>query len=357
MKISSYVGDYTADFYDDFSFLQQLDAIEHKFIVIDKNILSLYEKELGNLVEGNPHYLLTADEEHKTLNEVQKVIEQMLDMPSRRNTVLISVGGGVCQDVSSLTANIIYRGIKWIFLPTTLLAQADSCIGSKSSINFDRYKNILGYFYPPTKIYINTKFLHSLQTREFLSGLGEIVKCALMAGYDSFLDTRQNLLQILSDRNTAAAHKTLLKEIEKALAFKKVMIEIDEFDRGKRNIMNFGHTFGHALEVTSDYTIPHGQAVSTGIMIANEISLMRGYISEEVVEETSEFIQKIITLNTVKKDFFTRDSYLTILKKDKKYTGTTHNCILFHGNEVKKHGDVTDEEVMTAVENFFARNG
>lgn len=348
MIIKSYVGNYKADLFSDFSFLDELKEKENKFFIIDKRVFSIYETELSPVTQESPYYLLDAIEENKNVDTALGIIRQMVGMDSKRNTLLVTIGGGIAQDVSAFIANILYRGISWILIPTTLLAQTDSCIGSKSSLNFEGYKNLLGYFYPPKQIYINTKFIHSLDKKDYLSGLGEIMKCAIMDGYESFLSTNQNMRAVLE-----YDEDVLLAEITKALRFKQCVIEKDEFDKDFRNIMNFGHTFGHALESASDYAVPHGQGVSIGMMIANQISFQRGYISERMIKELNDAIGRIITPGLIKKEYFSGDRYLEIMKKDKKFTGKFHTCILFEGNEVKRHSDIRDEEVVSAIEKIY----
>jgi len=250
MKVKSYLGEYEANFYSEFSW-EEIKSAENKFFVVDKKVYGLYENELKDLIGENPCFFVEAIEENKNIDKALEVISEMVEMKSKRNSLLVAIGGGIVQDISAFVANVIYRGISWVLIPTTLLAQTDSCIGSKTSLNFKQYKNLLGYFYPPTKIYIHTKFVHTLETKDYCSGLGEIMKCALMAGYESFLETRDNVEALMNREDDV-----LLKEIEKALNFKKSVIEVDEFDRSYRNIMNYGHTFGHALESTSNYVIP-----------------------------------------------------------------------------------------------------
>ena len=344
LKVKSYTGTYEAKFYSDFSFMENLAGMENAFFVVDEQVYQLYEQKLGDFLQGKPYFLMKAIEENKNIHEALRIAQKMLELPSKRNTVLIAIGGGIVQDVSAFIANILYRGIQWALVPTTLLAQADSCIGSKSSLNYEHYKNILGYFYPPKEIFINTNFIQTLTEKDYLSGLGEIIKCALMAGYESFLSTSSNLLSLL-----AKNEPILLQEIEKALQFKKNMIELDEFDRGPRNVMNYGHTFGHALESTSDYAIPHGQAVSYGMMIANEISCKRQYITAEMKREIQHTLCQIVTHGLLQSQYFSEGNYLQAMKHDKKYTGGLHTCILFHGNGVERHADIGDEEIMDAV--------
>ena len=350
MKIRSYVGEYEADFYSDFSFTKEIAALPNKFFVIDEKVHSLYKKELAELTESHSCYYVEAVETNKNIETALQIISKMVELPSKRNTTLVAIGGGIVQDLSAFVANVLYRGISWVLVPTTLLAQADSCIGSKSSLNYAHYKNLLGYFYPPTRIFVNTGFLHTLESKEYKSGFGEMVKCAIMDGRKSFEATASHLKEIfVSD---GGAGEVLLREIRKALEFKQAVIEQDEFDRGYRNIMNFGHTFGHALEATSDYAVPHGQAVAIGILIADEISVQRGLMGDGYREQIAEAIHGIVSLELLQLDYFS-NGYLDALKKDKKYTGKSHACILASEQGVRKYTDVTDKEVMTAVDSFL----
>ena len=350
MKVKSYLKEYEVEFCPDFSFLSKTRYVENAFYIIDKKVYQIYEEQLRECVGNSPYYLLEAVETNKNIDMVLKIIDQMVEMKSKRNTVLVSVGGGIVQDVSGFIANILYRGISWIWIPTTLLAQADSCIGSKTSLNYKNYKNLLGYFYPPDKIYISTGFIGSLERRDYLSGLGEIMKCAIMAGTNSFCSTKKHLPELLEGKE-----EVLAEEIKKALEFKKAVIEVDEFDTDTRNIMNYGHTFGHALESASCYAVPHGQAVSVGMLIANQISYSRGYIKEDLRAEMYNAIRSIVTEELLEREYFSSETYLAVLKKDKKYTGFTHTCILLDkgGECVKRYKDITDAEIISACEEIL----
>lgn len=348
MIVKSYLKNYEVEFCTDFGFLSYVSELENKFFIIDKKVYGLYEEKLKPVISDSPYYMLDAVETNKNIEQVLEIIDQMVDLKSRRNTNLISIGGGIVQDISGFAANILYRGVSWTWIPTTLLAQADSCIGSKTSLNYKHYKNLLGYFYPPDRIYVNTEFVHTLEQNDYLSGLGEMMKCALMGGYECYLKTVRNIEDLLMRKD-----EILINEIMKALEFKKRVIEVDEFDQGYRNIMNYGHTFGHALESTSDYAVPHGQAVSFGIIMANEISAARGYISRHLKEEVKRSIGAIVNKGLLKPEYLELSKYLGALKKDKKYTGNLHNCILWNGNEVKKYVDVTDDEIACACNSLF----
>ncbi|MGI5965133.1 MAG: 3-dehydroquinate synthase family protein [Candidatus Methanomethylophilaceae archaeon] len=298
MKIKSYAGEYSVSFTDSLEFLQDLGKADNRFTVADRNIAEKYADKLGSLLDGS-HFILDAAEENKTVGTALKIAEKMFPMESKRNTVLISVGGGIVQDVCCFVSTILYRGIRWYFVPTTLLSQTDSCIGSKSSINYGGYKNIFGTFYPPSKIIVSSAFLDTLSAREFRSGLGEIAKIAIMRGRPAFEEFASVLDGILAGDRTA-----LTAEIRNTLSYKKILIEEDEFDRGIRNLLNYGHTFGHALESASGYAVPHGQAVSAGILMANSVSVSRGILSQEYSDGIAEVLIKIIDTESLKKEFF-----------------------------------------------------
>ena len=165
--------------------------------------------------------------------------------------------------------------MEWIFFPTNVLTQCDSCIGSKTSINFKHFKNQLGGFYPPSAIYIDTQFTTTLGEREIASGLGEMLHYFLV---NSTADFNLFLEHAPSVRKGGAGLEVLM---HRSLEIKKAMIEIDEFDQGPRNVFNYGHTFGHALESATNYLIPHGAAVSYGIDLANLVSVHFGLLTIE----------------------------------------------------------------------------
>src|SRR5581483_3202456 len=192
----------------------------------------------------------------------------------RRNHVLVAIGGGIIQDITCFLAATMLRGLPWNFIPTTLLAQADSCIGSKSSINAGEAKNILGTFTPPARVDVSTRFLKTLDERDIRSGIGEMLKVHAIEGPQSFDQIAHDYENILSDDSV------MLHYIRRSLDIKKRIIEIDEFDRGPRNVMNYGHSFGHAIESATDFAVPHGIAVTLGMDLANYTAVRTGRTGE-----------------------------------------------------------------------------
>lgn len=192
-------------------------------------------------------------------------------------------GGGITQDVTTLAANLFLRNVNWYFFPTTLLSMCDSCIGGKCGINFKNVKNQLGVFYPPKKIFIDTHFLETLSRDDYINGWGEILKFSLTSD-PKFYEQLKSETQYIPNSNIA-------QYIHRGLLEKKRVIEADEFESDLRRVLNYGHTFGHALEAYTDNEIPHGKGVIWGIDVANFISWKEGLISEEYYRDVKTFIR------------------------------------------------------------------
>ena len=175
ITIKSRIKDYGVNFVDDFVPILKQQINEASFMIIDETIMTLYEAKLKSLLSMSQFCTVEATESNKNINYCQDIIKVLIERNIKKNSVLIAVGGGIVQDITAFISSILFRGIDWIFFPSTLLAQADSCIGSKTSINFGGYKNLLGGFYPPSQIYIDLGFLETLPASEIKSGIGEIL--------------------------------------------------------------------------------------------------------------------------------------------------------------------------------------
>jgi 3-dehydroquinate synthase len=231
------------------------------------------------------------------------------------------------------------RGIKWAFVPTTLLAQADSCIGSKSSINFNSYKNLLGSFTPPNRIIISQQFLETLPDNDFTSGVGEIAKLLIIAG-KNFEFGRVN-------------HTTIFNFTLEALMIKREFIEKDEFDKGIRQILNYGHCIGHGIESATNFVIPHGIAISMGMDVVNRFALNKNLITQERFQHLHNSIAPLyqnfnkIAIQ-VEKVFYSQT-------KDKKNTGNKINLVLPVGNKIEKHGFENEKALWDELHRAFSQ--
>jgi 3-dehydroquinate synthase len=301
------------------------------YYIVDKKVLTLYPHLFKDL-DISKLLLIDAIESNKNFQECEKYLTFLVKAGLKRGQKIAGIGGGIIQDITGFISSIIYRGIDWVYFPTTLLSQCDSCIGGKTSINFLGYKNLIGNFNPPTKIYVDTNFLKTLEKDAIQSGIGEIIKIAMI------------------DKNQTISEKEIINAtlnckisnllVEKALSIKKDIIEVDEFDKGIRNVMNYGHTFGHAIESITNNKIPHGIAVGIGIRIANSISEKINKISlnKKFKNIDNEYLKVNKSYVKVFINNYNKEYYINSLLKDKKNTNNDSiNCILpFDLGNIKK---------------------
>ena len=309
LNIKSYKGEYSVSFIDVIP--MPIDDI----IVIDSNVYDIFYKDKE--LNSSKLFIVDANEHNKTLDQSKKLLDFLIDNEFNKSKKIVAIGGGIIQDIVSFTSSILFRGIDWKFYPTTLLAQCDSCIGSKTSINYKKYKNLLGGFHPPKKILIWNGFLKTLEDKDIKSGIGEMLHYFLL---NHKLDISEKLV---NDEDVVG---NINQYIHESLSIKKKIIEKDEFDKGERNLFNYGHTFGHAIETLSGYEINHGQAVTMGMIIANRISLRNNMISKEFHDKLFDILNKNkpdYRINSI-------DEYISCLKKDKKNVNDELTCILLN---------------------------
>jgi 3-dehydroquinate synthase len=323
LDVRSYKHTYTVRFEDDFAAALN-DLLQPGDVVIaDATVVRLYNQKLGPVLSAIGHFVIEPSEEHKSYEGIEPCIAYLIENGFCRNNRLIAIGGGITQDITAFTASVLFRGVDWLYFPTTLLAQCDSCIGSKNSINFGRYKNQLGGFYPPREIIVDLNFLDTLSRLDFRSGMGEMMHYYLISGEDDFA-------RILREYDLAFLDKaTLCRLIHHSLEFKRKYVEIDEFDRGPRNIFNYGHSFGHAIETLTNYAVPHGIAVTVGMDTANFISLKLGHIDTGIYKQMHELLLKNFSDTDIPN--ISADALLQVLTKDKKTVGSEPRVILTKG--------------------------
>jgi len=295
---------------------------EH-FVLVDQLVLELYPYlKTDNLI------VIPAVEESKSLETAGYVVEQLRLLGANRNSHLIAVGGGIIQDIATFAASIFMRGITWTYYPTTLLGMVDSCVGGKSSINVGQFKNIAGNFYPPECILIDTDFCGTLEHQELISGLCEAVKICFAERGEQFAQ-----YLALADSSGLVGKVNLPEVIELSLMTKKKFIEEDEFDTGIRLLLNFGHTFGHAIEAAGNFSITHGVAVGLGMQIANQLSKKLDSMQDAVerVKQLDDYLSVLMSgvpqlpkaLSEISSELF-----LEKFKSDKKHTASEYVVIV-----------------------------
>lgn len=301
LTVNSKIKNYSIAFISDLQEVIELIKGSNTITFIDSNVYDLYsELNLPNMV------IINCTEDQKSLIGVKEVYSTLIDNKANTKTKLVVIGGGILQDLVGFCASTYCRGLDYILVPTTLLSQVDSCVGGKTSINFQNRKNILGTFYPPSKILIYPNFTKTLSPLDYFSGFGEVYKFSILQNKIKLFDYTSELSQIIYD----------------GLKYKIDVLSRDEFDIGERRYLNFGHTFGHALEVTSNYQIPHGIAVVIGCMIATMTSKKLNYDVQNyelIFKRGIELLKE--SKITFKLEWFNFDKLIEIIKSDKKSTG------------------------------------
>lgn len=321
--IKSFFKEYSVQFssVNDYDFFDESDKRLH--LIIDSNVYSLYKDEYKIDKKFKSIIKIDAIEKNKQFETVGQVAETLLERGIVKNDRIIVIGGGIVQDIGAFVSNILKRGIEWIFIPTTLLAMCDSCVGSKVGINMKGFKNQVGIFWPPSKIIIDLNFLKTLNEIDIYSGIGEIIKVHIISALEDYENLEGNY-----DKMTNTSD-LMEKFIARSLEIKKGIVETDEFDKDYRHILNYGHTFGHAIEAYTNNQIPHGIGVTIGMDIANFISYKMGILNENEFQRLHRFISRNIKVE----QFTIEDTqrFVNILKADKKFDGQHLSVILNSG--------------------------
>jgi 3-dehydroquinate synthase len=292
----------------------------------DRAVHALYRGEFERWLPPERILLIEASEEAKSFEALAPVFTWLLRRGLKRDGCLVIVGGGVLQDIGCFAASVLLRGVRWELLPTTLLAQCDSCIGSKSSLNLQSFKNQIGTFYPPHRVLLAHGVLKTLPWDEIRSGLGEVIKLHLLAGEQPFAELMDSLAALPGDDSM------LPRWVLSSLRIKQTYIEQDEFDRGIRNLLNYGHTFGHAYESATHYEIPHGIAVTLGMLTATWVSTRLGLVNASHYAAMKDRLRPWHEPYGARLKSVELPAILDAIKLDKKATRSALNCILTRGN-------------------------
>lgn len=325
-----------------------LNKSKKAMIVTDTNVEALYLKEILKISEACfahvSAYVIEAGEQSKTLKNAENIICAMIEEDFNRDDCIIALGGGVVGDLAGFCAGIYMRGIDFAQIPTTLLSQIDSSIGGKVAVDMNAYKNMIGVFHSPALVYENSSCIKTLPKEQYLSGMGEVLKSALLGDRELWA----YLLSNFSSVDFTEIEDSILSNMLKSTCMiKKRVVEEDPFDTGKRGVLNLGHTVGHAIEKSSDFALTHGQCVALGTICALYISMKRNYISAADYEKAYDFIGNVGLMTEIPTGIsLTAADILGAIKKDKKNSSSGLKFILLEGigNAVIKT-DVSDEEI------------
>ena len=316
-------------------------------IITDSNVKELYADQVKNLIDTIASktvvYAIPAGEENKNLSEIEKIYEVLIENHFDRHDLIVALGGGVVGDMAGFCAATYLRGIDFIQIPTTLLAQTDSSIGGKTGVDYNGYKNMVGAFYMPKLVYMNISVLDTLPGDQFASGFAEVMKHGIIKDADFYIWLIDNMYEI-EERD----HDTLLEMVKKSCSIKRAVVEKDPTEKGDRALLNFGHTIGHAIEKHKDFSLAHGECVALGAVAAAFISWKKQMLSmEEYYEIRDMFVPFGLPISVTDIDC---DEVIRLIHSDKKSDGNNVKFIL-----LKKVGKavidptVTDDEVREAL--------
>lgn len=346
---------YNIGFFKDFSMLETMCeplALKDRkvCIVSDSHVSAHYLDEVKAAYSAFSGYVTSfvfeAGEENKNLNVVRNLYEHLILEHFERRDILVALGGGVVGDLTGYTAATYLRGIDFIQMPTSLLSQVDSSIGGKTGVDFDAYKNMVGAFHQPKLVYINTCTLNTLSRRQFLSGMGEVVKYGIITDgpfFDWLLEKKDLILDMDPD--------TLVTMIQRSCDNKRVVVEEDPTEKGRRALLNYGHTLGHAIEKLTNFQYLHGECVFIGSILAAKLSMDKGLIDSATYESIKDAVANFECPDI--HDFDAKTVVETV-HSDKKMSAGRIKFILF--DEIGHafiSNDVTDEDMLKVVEEYL----
>lgn len=323
---------------------------KHSVLIFDEHLESVANRIASSFVangERVDRISIPSGETSKCIEQLARIWQKLLDYRADRKTVVVALGGGVVGDLAGFAASTYMRGVRFVQIPTTLLSMVDSSVGGKTGINLPASKNVIGAFWQPHAVCIDTDLLSSLPDREFRSGLAEIVKYGVILDAEFFAFLEANIDRILERDETV-----LIRMITRSCELKASVVSADERETtGLRAILNYGHTFGHAIEATTDYgTYLHGEAISVGMTMAGYLAAQRGMWSESEQQRQTHLLRQLelpVSLNAP----VTSQEMLQAMQSDKK---TEHGSLrLILPSEIGKVDTVSgvpEGDVIAAIE-------
>ena len=310
-------------------FLKSVPECGKVLLVSDSRVAGLYledtVKALSSAGVGTETYVFPEGEKNKTLDTVREIYGKLAGCRFQRGDCLAALGGGVTGDITGFAAATYLRGVRFIQLPTTVLACCDSSIGGKTGVDFDGWKNYVGAFHMPSLVFMNMGFLRSLDDRQYRAGMAEAVKSALIRDRSMFEDMLEDTASI-----NARKPEVVSDIIYRSCLIKKSVVEIDPEEKGVRAVLNFGHTLGHAIEKLSGFSMLHGECVSVGSVLASYISMKRGMISEKEYSDIVTLLDSLGLPVRTPPDI-SLDEVIAAAHSDKKALGSSIKFILLEG--------------------------
>ena len=360
-KINSFPREYSVDVVNNLENYNKC-LIDSDFIIIDKNIEIIYPLPIAI---NAFIYRVDAKEKNKTLNTAVEIIERFIDNNISKGSKVIAIGGGIIQDLCACACALFRRGQPFTYFPTTTLGQLDSCVGAKCAVNTEKAKNILGLFSAPKNVIIPTFMIKSMPKQDHLAGLSEMLRLCLTASENAvacFLD----LLPDIKNPEEIKI-KSYERALKLSLSIKKSVVDFDEYEKDIRRSMNYGHTFGHAIEKLVNFKIPHGLGVLLGIHMANKYSLIQKSMSKDTFEKVSLAVKEIILNSSLNLQYLKEiksEKVVEQFKYDKKGDGSSVPLILiekpgkmfFYKHFFNSNSEELLLSISSAIEDFIKWN-
>jgi 3-dehydroquinate synthase len=350
------LGERSYDVVVDWDSLDGLGAALHDVVsgtqvglISDDSVWPLYgERVSASLREAGfepVHVVLPAGEKNKNLGTIETILDALLAARFDRGSTIVALGGGVVGDMAGFAASILLRGVKFVQVPTTILAQVDASVGGKTGVDHASGKNLIGAFHQPSLVYVDASTLGTLPRREIVSGLGEVVKHAVIRDADMFADLERDI-DALSDRQ--ATSETWIRLIERNCRIKAAVVAEDERESGIRAILNYGHTAAHAIESLGHYDrYHHGEAVLYGMLIAGELARVRGMWTQDEAARQSALVRRLIE-TTSPEDYSVAEVWQKMLSDKKVVAGTVRFVLPTRIGDARIVGDVSFDEFASA---------
>ena len=355
--VSSFPRPYSVSIIEAITDYQQIVATAD-FVIIDQNIANLYG--IGER-QAETTFFVVPSEANKSLDTASAIIDQMIDLEISKGSKVVAIGGGIVQDLSACACALFRRGQPFTYMPTTTLGQLDSCVGAKCAVNTAKAKNILGLFSAPKEVVIPIFMIKTMPLLDHRAGLAEMLRLCLTAS-TSAVQIYSNLLASIAQPSTLDL-PTYAEAVSVSLSIKKSVVDFDEYERDVRRSMNYGHTFGHAIEKLSSFQIPHGLGVLLGMHIANVYSTAIGIMAPSCLGELSIIFQE--TAREICMPFFNTsgldpERIISQFRYDKKGDGTSVPLILierpgmmiFHKYLFSQSHEILSQSLRSGIDEF-----
>lgn len=312
--------------------------MERTVIITDSNVLGHYRGDFPPC----PVITIGVGEKIKTLETVKEIFSRLLELETQRSSFILGIGGGIVCDIAGFVASTYLRGVRFGFVSTTLLSQVDASVGGKNGVNFEGYKNMVGVFNQPDFVICDMELLRTLPENELVNGFGEIVKHAAIGDKNMFA-----YIEAQYEKALALNPEVIEKLVYDSVVIKSGVVNRDEKETGERRKLNFGHTFGHAIEKT--IKAPHGEAISVGMVVAAALSVKRGLLLQKKADRLTGLLKKLklptgfnVNINDV----------LDALGKDKKREGNSIHFILLEDIGKAVIQEIPIKELETVLKNL-----